>query len=323
MEASRLAVPLATLLLAALPAAAQERAPHLRRCPVEPGPGAVISSSGPDGSGGMNSYGWDGIGKNSVTLFWHVEAATPDTGSAQRSALIAALQVWADVVDITFVEATLPNHPGAIDFDFLTGDHSWKEPEEDTPECPFDSCGSKLAHASFPPGAGSTCGGNSMETYSGNVHFDDDCGWEVGDAPAPFDNSYDLLFVAVHEVGHALGLTHSDPPDVMKPTFGDDEMFGGLTGNDVANIQDGYSSGGFGSVITLETLGIWVDPTPNIPMLGTQADPFNFVGLAVAAVPPHSFGVDVHIQTGTYVEGALVMEEHMTLLAEGGNVIIE
>jgi hypothetical protein len=66
----------------------------------------------------------------------------------------------------------------------------------------FDGAGRVLAHAYFPP----PCGG----MLAGDIHFDEDERWT--------DDF--LMQVALHEVGHSLGLQHStDRNAVMFPIF--------------------------------------------------------------------------------------------------------
>ncbi len=282
-------------------------------CPTEPADPRMKMA-------GMAGNGWDGPGQNAVTIFWRVEGATPDTGANQRMAIINALQPWANVVQIGFVEVPVANENVAIDFNFLTGDHSGAEAQEaGDADCPFNGTpGGVVAHAGFPPGVASLCPNTLAETMAGNVHFDEDEVWEQDDANG--GTALSLTLIACHEIGHALGLTHSGGSEVMRPGFSYNDAFVGLTANDITNIQAGYAAGA-GSVSTLNTTGVWVDRNYVGVERGTFTEPFNTFVEGAGGVPPASTGVVVTVYAGSYPP-PLTISQNMKIQALGGTVTL-
>ena len=82
-----------------------------------------------------------------------------------------------------------------------------------------------MAHAFFPPPAGGT--------YAGHLHFDDDESWSSD------GTGIDLETVALHEIGHLLGIMHSnDPTAIMYATYTVENRF--LSSDDIAAIHALY-----------------------------------------------------------------------------------
>ncbi|XP_035778118.1 matrix metalloproteinase-24-like [Anopheles albimanus] len=63
---------------------------------------------------------------------------------------------------------------------------------------PFDGPGNILAHAFYP---------YEMNAYGGDIHFDEDENWKENSTD--LSEGVDFYSVAIHELGHSLGLAHS------------------------------------------------------------------------------------------------------------------
>ncbi|XP_006887413.1 PREDICTED: stromelysin-2-like [Elephantulus edwardii] len=108
--------------------------------------------------------------------------------NATDFAIERALKLWEKVTPLTFYRL----YDGEADMmiSFMSRDH--KDYES------FNVSASTLAHA-FPPGPG----------LNGDIHFYDDIQWTEDYSGANF------LFAAAHEIGHALGLSHSNNPEAL------------------------------------------------------------------------------------------------------------
>ncbi len=153
-------------------------------------------------------------------LTFAFEDGTADT-AGEFHAVRAAFATWAAAVPITFTEVGATQSPDvAIDWrPAADPDHSM--------------IGGILAHADFPPACGVI-----TNTLPKPLHFDDsEHAWSVGAVP----NAFDVETVALHELGHILGLQHSDVPgSVMFPSVDDNTTNRVLTADDLRGIRQLY-----------------------------------------------------------------------------------
>ncbi|XP_007562841.2 collagenase 3 [Poecilia formosa] len=149
---------------------------------------------------------------NNVTF--RIVNYTPDLKKSDVDRAIRnALNVWADVTPLNFKKL----HDGNADImiSFGTGEHGDYNP--------FDGPDGLLAHA-YPPGPG----------IGGDTHFDEDEHWTKD------SSAYNLFIVAAHELGHALGMSHSsDAGALMYPVYSFATGFP-LAEDDIEGIQALY-----------------------------------------------------------------------------------
>lgn len=129
-----------------------------------------------------------------------------------------AFQVWSDVSLLRFRKI----YEGEADIMILFAFGAHGDPNA------FDGKGGVVAHA-FYPGPG----------IQGDAHFDEAETWSKSSSQGT-----NLFLVAVHELGHSLGLHHSNNPNsVMYPSYGflDPNTFR-LSDDDISSIQSLYGA---------------------------------------------------------------------------------
>ncbi|XP_078697956.1 interstitial collagenase-like isoform X1 [Branchiostoma floridae x Branchiostoma belcheri] len=143
--------------------------------------------------------------KNDLT--YRLESLTPHlTEKEVREAIANAFRVWSDYTPLTFT--SVASGRADIIIKFSSGDHQDGSPFDGR----FDfhsGRGLRLAHAFQPP--------RDSNTYyiDGDTHFDADELWTLNTPEGT-----NLFQVAVHEFGHALGLSHTPVPGtIMFPAY--------------------------------------------------------------------------------------------------------
>jgi hypothetical protein len=166
-----------------------------------------------------SSVGWDGPGRGSAVLTYYIANTPASLGQAAvNNAIRTALNAWQAVVDVTFVQTFVPRLPRSIDIRFG----------------PIDGSGRVLAETYLPDDL-------NPALLAGDVTFDAAERWEVGNGRGRA--AFDLVQVAVHELGHALGLGHSRAAGtVMYPTVSPSTRFTALASNDIRMAQSLYAT---------------------------------------------------------------------------------
>ncbi|MGE3841959.1 MAG: matrixin family metalloprotease [Vicinamibacterales bacterium] len=168
--------------------------------------------------------GWDGPGRGQAELGAYFGTGA-GLGGTEWVSVQRALDEWARYAALKWVQKGSPRQTRTIDLAFLPACHYIQTGEPDDP-C-FDP--DVLGHAYFP---------SADETIAGDVHFNSqDFRWKT--SGSSIGSSINVFDVALHELGHSLGLDHSsDPNSVMYAYLS--RSYNGLQSDDIRAIQSIY-----------------------------------------------------------------------------------
>jgi hypothetical protein len=163
------------------------------------------------------SNGWDGPGLGSANLGFYFVNYTPDlTQATQRTYIINQLAKWSAVAQVDFTEVGSAGQNQSIDIDFFSQ----------------DGPGGVLGFTYYPAPP-------NPEPIAGDMNFDEDELWRGGGGGPGFD----LQVVGLHELGHGLGVAHSnDASAVMWPFYQEGAL--ALTEDDINAIRTLYAARG-------------------------------------------------------------------------------
>ena len=204
------------------------------------------------------SAGWDGAGKGSADLTYYIANAPAGLSKADvTTAIKTALDAWSKVASVHFTESRTPGLAKQLDISFGN----------------IDGSGGTLAQAYFPADV-------NPSRIAGDVQFDSSENWEIGNAKG--SSAFDLVRVAVHEIGHSLGLDHSSKGSaILAPSVSPNEYFTALDRDDVDAILSIYAPASYAIGSNPTT----TQPVANNPRV-THTPPVTNTPTSTPTLPP-------------------------------------
>lgn len=248
--------------------------------------GQILYDNGPiDDNPNFSIEGkkWD---HSNLTYYFENETDDID-GTTEKNAIVQAMQVWSSVTVFTFTEVTTAANADIV-IKWAVGDHG--------DGTPFDGVTGVLAHAYYPP--------PNSGSLAGDLHFDDSESWSVN-VQSGSSQPIDLVTVAIHELGHSLGLKHSNVLGaIMYPTY-----YGSLrtlSSDDIQGIQTlypiPYTLYGSNSVCAAPSQSfVGITPTPPVGSSITWSTSSNLI--VSSTLPPSSSNTPQVLVQGTLAPG--------------------
>jgi hypothetical protein len=239
----------------------------------------MLTTAGPVAQYANIVHGWDPE-NGEVRLNYVFGTMTPKQAAGNvQSEIVRALNAWSQQVNVTFQPSANISAMRTIYIWFASGAHGDAYPF--TPGV--------LAHTFYPVPI-------NPESIAGDMHLNLDENWNIG-------GDIDIYSVALHEIGHALGLGHSDRPgDVMYPYYRRGAI---LSANDIAAAMAIYGAAlpsapdsgalpetGSGAVPPTNTGATPVPPTTPLTLTmnpapaSTQGNTISISGLISGGVAP-------------------------------------
>ncbi|XP_072400477.1 matrilysin-like [Diabrotica undecimpunctata] len=157
---------------------------------------------------------------NKTKLSWYFPQAISNPSYINLAA--EAFARWEKISNLKFKRVIIPSSKPDITITVVPNNHNFRANCQGTSKCSFnfDGPGKVLAHAYYP-----SANGECTE-----IHLDANERWYVGNGRAP-DGEVNFLAVIMHEIGHSLGLEHSNSDSSIMyawyqqdmPNFGDDD----------------------------------------------------------------------------------------------------
>jgi hypothetical protein len=261
----------------------------------------MLTLSGPIAQYANVVTGWDLDSDNLAHLgyvFGNLTSKVP--ASAVESEILRAMNAWSSVTNVVFHLGSSAGAVRTIFVEFASGAHG--------DSYPFDSAGAVAAHTFYPVPLNS-------ESIAGDVHLNTAVNWHVG-------GDIDIYTVVLHELGHAIGLTHTDNPgDVMYPYY---QRGMELSKNDIGAAQQLY---GVPNGAPAAAAPITAAPLQSSSTLSLTFNPISAPGQAPETAIAGTFSggtgtVTVQYQTDHGYTGKAAVESSGTWNATGVTLVV-